>query len=133
MKKKIYLSLVFVFSFVILLAVICVTSRGRQRSKREDTRDDTFAAQDKSVNDSSAEEEKQTAQTGDGKHDVSSGDSETAWNTDEQSDQEQPREDSQGTRKGQEKQETQEAIKEQENEDHAKPQPNTETGWGPIS
>lgn len=130
MKKKIYLSIVLVFSFVILLAVICVASRGRQKSKREDTRDDTFAAQDEFVNDSSAEEEKQTAQTGDGMHDVSSGDSETAWNTDEQSDQEQSGEE---VRKGQEKQETQEAIKEQENEDHAKPQPNTETGWGPIS
>ena len=130
MKKKIYLSLVLAFSFVILLAVISVASRGRQKSKREDIRDDTFAAQDESVNDSSAEEEKQTAQTGDGMHDVSSGDSETAWNTDEQNDQEQSGEE---VRKGQEKQETQEAIKEQENEDHAKPQPNTETGWGPIS
>ena len=130
MKKKIYLSLVLAFSFVILLAVICVASRGRQKSEGKNTRDDTFAAQDDSVNDSSAEEEKQTAQTGDGMHDVSPGDSETAWNTDEQSDQEQSGEE---VRKGQEKQETQEAIKEQENEDHAKPQPNTETGWGPIA
>lgn len=145
MKKKLYLSLAIAFSCVILLAVICMISLGRQKSKDESAGGETFTTQDDSANDRSTDEEKQTTQTSDRMNNVTTGDSKTAWDADEQqseeelSKKEQSVEDSKGVCKDQEqqekqeKQETQEAIKEQENEDHAKPQPNTETGWGPIS